>query len=232
MTYFQLGCYVAVASVLLPGILGALVSGRRVIGTIIVSTVVAVVYGLVWTLIAWGGSMGFYPPLPFFGSLLSGLAISTAVALVCRLDDYGARANRRGVTLNCLLTLVIALPMLFVVFDQSMDWDGNGQAKAKLIGEVKLVADVNQAMKPADTAHICLVDEGMAKKKANAALSGFRVGENVIAGSRFAIGNPTKQFITGQLWWIFPVEFQGWQKWRTGREVPGYLRVSAEDPFA
>lgn len=45
----------------------------------------------------------------------------------------------------------------------------------------------------------------------------------------YDLGDPTIQKIDGSLFWVTPVEYQDFFKWRQSEYTPGYIRVSAED---
>jgi hypothetical protein len=69
--------------------------------------------------------------------------------------------------------------------------------KAKLIGNVTTVTELEDVIKPADNTHVCLVSESMAKTSANSALSKMILKDGSAAGSRYSIGEPTKQVVDG-----------------------------------
>lgn len=45
----------------------------------------------------------------------------------------------------------------------------------------------------------------------------------------YDLGNSTIQKIDDQLYWVTPLEYKGFFRWLKGDEIPGYIRVSAED---
>ena len=240
MTYFGIGMAVALVSIFLTAFVGSLIvpkikenrdrwgdktdKAANVRGLIIlISFLVSILYGLFLGLCYWSDARGFYGPAPFVLSILFGSAIGASLA--------GGISRRGKATLPAVIIgggyLLIAFGILIFAQSDMM----NAKEKAKLVGKVEIATDLNKVITPADPAHICLVSESMAKVKAQNALSKFKVAGGVVPGSRYEIGHPTKQFVDGQLWWVFPLEFQGWLKWRQNKEVPGYLRVSAENPF-
>lgn len=225
MGYTLMAVLVALVSVLIPSVLNGIYAGKGAMKKhIFWGSILACVYGPFWLLISWGDSQGFYAPLPYFFSLFVGLVMASIAGHFIQSDEGEHKLP------STFFAVIVALAITFVFLGSTDMW-GNAKEKAKLIGEVTVINDLNQVMLPADNAHVCLVDDEMAKVSANAALSKFKVDGGAVAGSRYKIGEPTKQLINGQLWWIFPVEFQGWLKWKQNNEVPGYLRISAEDPF-
>jgi hypothetical protein len=222
MLYWILGL-IAFGSVLLPNMITPLFTRQKQKITVRLF-MASIVYGLVWVFLNWKSAAGFYAPTPYLGTVFFGFVINAII-------NWGAD-NDNEVAVRIILAAMLPIIMLSVSIFGGSDMWGNAPDKAKLIGDVKITKDLNKAMNVADTAHICLVDEEMARVAAQNALSKFRVADGAVPGSRYKIGKPTKQFIDGELWWIFPVEFQGWLKWRKDKQVPGYLRVSAQNPYA
>ncbi|HBB37552.1 MAG TPA: hypothetical protein DCZ47_00105 [Candidatus Magasanikbacteria bacterium] len=199
----------------------------------ILAAVLSVVYALLHWWAVWDGSVGFYSPTPYFTSIIIGTVVAFVITWFSEgRPNYGDPPTPNRATLPSLV--VIAALSVYAGWTRLINtttlW--NFDHKAALIGEVEVISDLNAVMEPTDTAHICLVDVQMATVKAQEALSKFKTSDGSIPGSRYEIGTPTKQFINRQLWWIFPVEFHGYWKWKEDEQVPGYLRVSAEDPYA
>jgi len=128
------------------------------------------------------------------------------------------------------------LIFIFVLFRgigisyMSADFE-NGAAKAKLLQVKELRVD-SKLLNLADPEHVCLVSEEVAKSKAENALGQFKLEDGANAGSRFKMEAGTKQYVDGQLWWIFPLDFVSYFQWKKYPVSPGYVRVSAEDPKA
>lgn len=223
MSYFEIGMAVAFGSLFFMALLGALIAREKIGRIISWSLFASIIYGLLLGLIYWFDARGFYGPAPFILSVFIGAGIAAAIA--------GGISGRGKTTIPATILGggYVMVGLCIMIFAQS-DMI-NAKEKAKLIGKVEIITDLNEIITPADPAHICLVSESIAKVKAQNALSKFKVVGGVVPGSRYEIGHPTKQFVDDQLWWIFPLEFQGWLKWRQNKEVPGYLRVSAENPF-
>lgn len=235
MIYGLIAFLVAFVSIFVPVFIGARITKKHSKNTIPFGAALSVIYFLILWMLFFTKSAGFYAPTPYFGSILFGSIISF---LICYLSegsiDYLIEPGwTKAAAIPIVLVAVTAVPMLFFGIFRSSDLWGNAPKKAALLGEVIEVADINEAINTTDTARVCLVDQEMAKIAAQNALSKFKTADGSIPGSRYTISNnPTKQLINGKLWWIFPVEFQGWLKWRQNPQVPGYLRVSAEDPYA
>ncbi|MFA5358831.1 MAG: hypothetical protein WC310_03360 [Patescibacteria group bacterium] len=224
MNYWFIGLLVAFLPVFIFSVLGGMVSRRNVYSTVIAGSFFGAAYYFLWVLIAWKTADGFYGPLPYFGSLFLAIVLGGTIATI---SESGGKGSAAPAVIGAIFILLPAV----VVTCQGTDMVSS-QEKLALAGKIEIIDDSNSAMTPVDTAHISLVDEGMAKVAAQNALSKIHLEDGAIAGSRYSIGHGTKVFADGQLWWVFPLEFQGWLKWRVNPEVPGYLRVSAEDPFA
>ena len=226
MSYFLMAMIVAFGALFIPAFLGSMITKKHIGRTVTLAGIASVLYGLVLWFLYWSGVYGVYGPTPFLASIVIGCIFAGVLAYFAEGEETKAIIPAFAIAAGYLLYMMIVV----LVISQSDMFNSTG--KAKLIGEVEIVTDLEKTMKPADTSHICLVSRGMAKVAAQNALSKFKVSDDVIPGSRYEIGHETRQYVDGQVWWIFPVEFQGWLKWKQDKQVPGYLRVSAEDPFA
>ncbi|HJV32975.1 MAG TPA: hypothetical protein VJ694_03040, partial [Patescibacteria group bacterium] len=98
---------------------------------------------------------------------------------------------------------------------------------AKMIGPLE-ERDWSKDVQPADPAHVRLVPPELAHWLGNKQL-----GEAPGAiGSRFKIEKDslTLQRIKGELWYVAPLEFQGWRAWHSAGHSPGYVMIHGEDP--
>jgi len=225
MYYFLIAMAVAFGSVFLTSVIGALLSRKNVGVTSGIGFVASILYGLLIWWVYWSAAIGVYGPAPFLGTIILGAIIGAVIAYLS--EDSGVSIVPGVIIVVCYLFYVL-VPVLWVGQSDMI----NSKEKAQLIGKVKTEKALDKVMEPADTAHVCRVSEDMARTAAQNALSKFKLKDGAIPGSRYTIGDPTKQFVDGQLWWIFPLEFKGWLKWRRAPQVPGYIRVSAENPFA
>lgn len=206
-------------------LIGSLFDRRDRFATLLVGTLAGLAWGAIVLWIMWGTADGMYGPTPLFWQITIGAFLGALIAGVS--SESVAISALPGVAIGGLYLLYACFAAVFGSSDML-----NAKEKAAIIGTVNVVEDIETVLQPADPAHICLVSESMARATANEALSQFVVDGGVVPGSRYKIGVPTKQFVGGSLMWIFPLEFQGWLKWRQFKVVPGYLRVSAENPYA
>ena len=186
----------------------------------------ALAYFLIMWLWTWYQGTGLLAPTPLFWPILLGLITGAGINMF----EDGQLDFDRPWLLNGILAVIWVLIAIGISFFNSDLFKARN--KADLIGKVEVINNLNSAFQPADPAHICLVSIDMAKIKAQDALSKLKMEGDIIAGSRFDIGEGTKQFADSALWWVFHLEFQGYFKWKQSPEIPGYLRVSAEDPKA
>lgn len=230
MNYFLIAFLVSFGTVFVLPLIGLLFAKDADRSKVLISTgIVATLYTFILWGCLWLSAAGFYGPSPLFWSITIGALLGAVVAGFASSEDFDefvAGAATPGF-------IVAGLYIIYAIGGGIMSSDMmNADSKVKLIGDVKIVSDISSTLQPADPAHICLVSDTMAENNVHAALSSLKVADGVVPGSRYEIGKGTKQFVDGQLWWVFPVEFQGYFKWKMDKQVPGYLRVSAEDPQA
>ena len=221
--YFLLALIVAAVSLFVPALIGAMINREEVGRTIGIASVFTIVYALILWWAFWGLRIGVYGPVPFILPIIIGAAIAWMVVYACTEEASG--------TIPAIV--IIAGYLLYALLVADLCNSSNmfhADEKAKLIGEIQTVSTLEDLIQPADNAHICLVSQEIATTSAQNALSQITLDDGAIAGSRYTIGEPVKQFVDGSYWWIFPLEFDGYFKWKQDSQVPGYLRVSAEDP--
>jgi len=190
--------------------------------------IVPVFVGMYWTYSNWKWSVFIYWPLP--GSVIFDVIVGCIVSFIISFvfKHFRDRDLKLRIAALFLLSSVVILIIIPLVSGSSVL---NSKAKADLISDVKVVDSADSLIIPADNKHICLVPENIATVSAQGALSNIILSDGAVAGSRYDIGSPTKQLVNGEFWWIFPLEFSGYSKWNQDNQVPGYIKVSAEDPL-
>jgi hypothetical protein len=224
--YLLQGLLIGFGSIFALNAIGAIISREKknVSHIIKISAIVSLVYGLIVFLIRWGTASMMYGPTPLFAAIIVGAFLSFLLPIIMNEGDDSLQA------LPGLLVWVVGLIWVIIVAISGADINrSTDKGKLFQVEEKKVNAKI---MDLADPAHICLVDEHMARSKAEKALGAIKTEDNANAGSRYKLGDGTKQFVDGQLWWIFPLEFQGYWQWSRFSTVPGYIRASAEDPMA
>ncbi|MCX6797850.1 MAG: hypothetical protein NTX66_01345 [Candidatus Falkowbacteria bacterium] len=231
MNYPLIAFLVSLGTVFVLPMIGTLLYKESNKGRAALATgIVALMYFFVLWLGLWYYNSGLYGPSPLFWSITIGLILGAIFGGWHSADADEDEFFNPSFGLGAILAAAYILYALGG-WIMSSDWQRYDD-KAHLFGKVEIVKDVSTSLQPADPAHICLVSDSMAENSVHTALSNFKVAAGVVPGSRYKIGEGTKQFVDGQLWWIFPVEFDGYFKWKQDKQVPGYLRVSAEDPTA
>lgn len=219
--YLLQGFLVGFLPVFILTAVGALLSKEETTKTITIGVIVGIIYWIFIWLIRWGFSADIYGPTPLFGALIIGSIIAAFVAGI---------SEETGISpIPGIIIAVLGIVWVIIIGISNADIN-ESTAKGKLL-DVTTQKVNSKILELADPAHICLVDENVARVKAEKALTQIKTSDEANAGSRFKIGNGTKQFVDGQLWWIFPLEFTTYFQWKRYPEVPGYIRVSAEDPF-
>jgi len=103
---------------------------------------------------------------------------------------------------------------------------------AKLIGDVntKTAKHWSQEIQPLDPTHIRLVPQELAISLAKTTLS----MDGMTLGSQFPLDSAhiTLQKIKDQYWYLIPLDYKAWNVWTNADYVPGYVKISATDPFA
>ncbi len=157
---------------------------------------------------------------PFWG--LGGLGLMAMIigAVIQSLGDDEGGPSRAQVTM-----ISLAGGFLFVRMCAS---DGCVQADRlhAMIGTVKN-RQWSDDLAPVSKSHIREVSLAHAQVIGNRAL-----GEVTGAiGSQFQVGEYTIQRVKGELYWVAPLDFRDFWKWRNtlGTGSPGYVMVSAED---
>jgi len=222
MNYLLVSLLISVVTVLVVPIIGAILSGDKIGDLFPPLIALTVVYFLVVWFGLWRWSIGFYGPAPFFWAITLGLFLGGFAS------DFDSSKSP-----GWLSDTLAILYIVYAVGGGIMSSDViKAEKKAKLIGKVEVVKEIPSSLQLADPTHVCLVSCEMAENSMQAALSSFKVSEDVISGSRYEIGELKKQFVDNELWWIAPMEFRDYFTWKKDKQVPGYLRVSAENPTA
>lgn len=122
--------------------------------------------------------------------------------------------------------IIAAVIYLFVAISGSGLF--RSQDYAKLIGQVE-EREWTQDVQPKDPAHIRLVPRDLAEWLADKQLGEVKGA----IGSQFNVSKKhmTLQLIKGELWYVAPLDFNGFTSWTSADVSPGYVMVNAEDPL-
>ncbi len=129
-------------------------------------------------------------------------------------------------------TLTLLFPVIGMGILAIVSLSGWGLFRASdyrnLIGEVQKM-EFTKDMQPSDPAHIRIVPRELAEFMADKQLG---EAEGSI-GSQYRVAKElmTIQRVNGELWWIAPLDYNGFSVWTSVGTVPGYVKVNAEDPY-
>lgn len=184
---------------------------------------------------------------------LSGFAVTAAIAtVVCWLITYFGLPSSVGPLWGGFGVMVFILWIIVAIIDGAMEekvtpaivpallglvaFMGVGcngcemfrsQSYANLLGNVEQ-REWTQDVQPKDPGNVRLVPTDLARFLANKQL-----GEASTAiGSQYHVVNSlmTLQSVGGHLWYVVPLDFNGFWVWKSTHKVPGYVMVSATDP--
>ncbi len=97
---------------------------------------------------------------------------------------------------------------------------------------VSVTVEPGDRLPASSTAAMVIVSPDIATTKASQAMATGLAGQRNYS-TYLELGPATLQYVDGQMWYVFPLEFDGaGNKARLHAVVPGYIMVSAEDPNA
>lgn len=201
-----LACVIAVVT--------CIISSRSTVALIIS----AIVAGLLQFFIAiWGlPTLGFFYPGVWFSLIIAGV-IGAVIGLF-------AGKNLTAASVPVVFLIILAI----ISFFSSCEMIYSDDYRA-LIGDVK-TKTFTEHVPMADARHIRMVPKQTALTLAKKVLGQSK--EGTVLGSQLMIDadNGAIQEVQGELWWIFPLDFSGFFEWHNRKTIPGYVRVSAQDP--
>lgn len=181
------------------------------------------VTGFVLTLIWW---FIFYNANPSLVWPLGGL-IGWAVALNWIVSTIvGAVAFEKAIAGAVLSFIGVVILVIAALSGWSLF---RASEYRNLIGQVEPL-EFTKDMQPSDPAHIRIVPAELAVFMADKQLGEAEGGS---IGSQYQVAKSfmTIQRIKGELWWVAPLDYNGFSVWTSVGTVPGYVKVSAEDPY-
>lgn len=123
--------------------------------------------------------------------------------------------------------------VIFIIVGLSGCEACNSGKYANLIGSMQTDKNMqhwSQDIQPLDPTHIRLVPQELAISLAKTTL-----GQNgATLGSQFPLQEKyiTLQKINGDYFYLIPLDYKGYTVWTNAEVVPGYVKVSATDPYA
>lgn len=180
----------------------------------------------IYTLLGWGFLYLWLPSLalPLFGTYGGMLFIFWAISAVV---SYSISSDFTHAIWPPILYLVILLGVAISGWDMF-----NADTYSGLIGQIegKTQKHWSQDVEPLDPTHIRLVPKELAVSLAKTTLS----QNGTTLGSQFPLdeSHATLQKIKKDYYWLIPLDYKGWKVWTNADFVPGYVKVSATDPYA
>lgn len=99
-----------------------------------------------------------------------------------------------------------------------------------IIGNVEVKSRFSENVPLVDTKHIRLVSAETAHTLAKKALGQQTDGKSLGSLYNVDFDHGAVQEVRGELWWIFPLDYRGYFAASNNNTIPGYVRVSAQDP--
>jgi hypothetical protein len=182
-----------------------------------------ILYSLISWWIIWGALPSTaWPLLGWYLGLLFAWWLISAIVACSMMDDF---SHVSWFPIGVLLVIIITAMTGWAIF-------GNSSKYAGLIGSIdeKTQKHWNQEIQPLDQTKIRLVPKELALSLAKTALS----KDGATLGSQFPLSEDliTLQKIKDDYWYLIPLDFKGWNVWTRTKEVPGYVKVNAVDPYA
>lgn len=179
-------------------------------------------YSLVsWPFVYCGLPSLAYPLLGWYGGMIAIFWLASAFVVIILSEGWSHSA----------WFPIAALTVILLVFLSGCE-ACNSAKFAGLIGDVKGKTQQHwsQEVQPLDPTHIRLVPKEVAIAMARTALS---ENGNTL-GSQYPIDSNhcTLQKIKGDYYYLIPLDFKGYAVWTGSDGVPGYVRISAVDPYA
>jgi hypothetical protein len=172
-------------------------------------------------------SLAFYfgRPLVTFGGLVPLILVNLALVLVISVA-LDARRRSRSAGPAVAFAAAVAFGVVWLVGHNS----GHDAYRASHL--VSVTVEPGDRLPASSTAAMVIVSPDIATTKASQAMATGLAGQRNYS-TYLELGPATLQYVDGQMWYVFPLEFDGaGNKARLHAVVPGYIMVSAEDPNA
>ncbi|TMW72950.1 type II secretion system protein M [Alteribacter natronophilus] len=155
----------------------------------------------------WHGILNSFAVIIILNLILS------ATASFYYYDRKVTWSNRAAFTLGCLAAVGMAYMWLIYPMQTASDRHALPQAETEV-----------EVMESADEENIRVVPYGNARYRSEIVFG------DLDNSARYHLGESSIQTIDDELFWVSPIEFDGFFRWLTTDHVPGYIKISAEDP--
>ena len=186
-----------------------------------------VICAVIYSLISWWIIWGVLPSIawPLFGWYLGLLIIWWAISSIVASSMMNDFSHVSWFPVGAVVVVIITAISGSKMF--------NAARYSQLIGTIdeKTQKHWSQEIQPLDQTKIRLVPKELAWSLAKTALS----KDGATLGSQFPLADSdfiTLQKINDDYWYLIPLDFKNWRVWTRTKEVPGYVKISAVDPYA
>ena len=138
------------------------------------------------------------------------------IAISLFLDIFYVGVKGYKITFTLFLAAVLVILYLLFIYPLTITND-----KYEFVAAKATVAEIEE--ESTNEKHIAVVPEKYALYR-----SEKKLGE-LSHASYYDLGVSTLQKIDGHLYWVTPIEYTGFFKWLKDQDVPGYIKMSAED---
>ena len=194
------------------------VSGGEKAGAFGIFTVIYTLFG--WAVIYFGMPTTAYPLFGWYSGLLLVFWTISAIVAGMMSDDWSHAGWFPILLVFILIGTSISSSSMF-----------GSERYATLVGDIdgKTQKHWSQEVQPLDPTHIRLVPKELAMSLARTALS----QDGNTLGSQFPLSESycTLQKITTDYWYLIPLDYSGYKVWTNANFVPGYVKISATDPY-
>jgi hypothetical protein len=169
-------------------------------------------------LIVLGGNM----PLNVFSFVGFPIVSIIAIAIILFIKSEDENLNLNNFYTLSLVPMLGALVLtVLVVWVSSFSFLGNASDYKNLIGDVTKEAEMKDVIGKIDYNNAPIVSLKQAKEKARTIISEY--------GSQYQVKTFNKISYKGDLYWVSPLEYNGFFRWFNLDGSPGYVRISASN---
>jgi len=173
----------------------------------------AIIFAIIWFIFAYMALPGLYGPFWGLAAMIGFTLLINCIITGMIKEEFPAGSWLVAIIL--LLCLGRGIMTLGIFQANNLK---------NMIGQVE-ERNWENDFHPVDAKHIRIIDQEHATWLGNQDLG--KIPGNI--GSRFHVGDYHIQRVQNELWWVAPLEFNGFASWQSYGETYGYVMVNAED---
>ncbi|MFA6097044.1 MAG: hypothetical protein WC788_05445 [Candidatus Paceibacterota bacterium] len=191
--------------------------------TLTVNLLGTIVGGIIFAILFWLDPPAFVGMWGGWYRVVAAPMIIGAVACIF----ISIESDGKGTAIQIIKLLAVIVTGLIILFTPV--FHANQLYSIPQVTEIENISVPNGILDPIDLKHIRLVDQDMAYS-----LGSKIIGKEANLGSQYEVIKKDFhiQEVAGHLWWVAPLQFQGFTQWNSIGTSPGFIMVDAEDPFA